>query len=271
MTEITANQVRDLRIQTGAPMMDCKTALTETNGNMDNAIDWLRKKGAQVADKKSGRDANQGLVGVHVRREDDGALYGAVVEVNCETDFVAKNEVFQNFVTHYAQLSSVKANVITPEINDLISKVGENIKLGAMALLSGGSVMASYVHNKVAGDLGSIGVLITLDGEPSEELACVAYEIAMHIAATNPRAVDETSLDQEWLAHERQIFSDQAKESGKPDNIVEKMVDGRMKKVIRENTLIHQPFVKNAEKTVGQILEDNDATVINFVRIAVGE
>lgn len=271
MTEIKAKQVKDLRTQTGAPMMDCKTALMETNGNIDDAIDWLRKRGAQVADKKSGRDATQGLIGIHVRREDDGMLYGAVVEVNCETDFVAKNEVFQNFVSNWAMRCTVVGNMSSEELNNLISKVGENIKLGSIATMKGGSVMASYVHNKVAGDLGSIGVLITLDGEPSEELASVAYEIAMHIAATNPRSIDESSLDSDWLAHERQIFVDQAKESGKPDNIIEKMVDGRMKKVIRENTLIHQSFVKDADKTVADILEENDATVTGFVRIAVGE
>lgn len=271
MIEIKAKHVRELRNISGAPMMDCKQALLETKGNMDDAVDWLRKKGAQMADKKSGRDANQGLVGVHINQDDVGAITASIVEVNCETDFVAKNEVFQDFVADVAKRSAVGSDVADTEVTDLVAKIGENIKLGEKAVLHGGKVIASYVHNKVADDLGTIGVLVVLDGEPSDELAALGNDIAMHIAASNPKAVDESSLDQDWLAHERKIFVEQAQESGKPEAIIEKMVDGRIKKVVRENTLIHQPFVKNPDRTVADILSESNATVVEFIRIAVGE
>ena len=268
---ITAKDVKELRVKTGAPMMDCKAALTETSGNFEEAIDWLRKKGAQIADKKSSREASQGLVGVHIRQDDDGTLYGAAAVVNCETDFVAKNETFQQFVSDYVRRAAVSADVEESEVTDLIAKVGENIKLGSKIVLSGGSIMTAYVHNQVADNMGSIGVIVVLGGAPSEEAVAIGKDIAMHITASDPKAVDECDLDQEWLARERNIFVEQARDSGKPDNIIEKMVEGRMKKVMRENTLVNQPFVKDMDKTVGKLLEENDLSVLKFFRLSVAD
>jgi elongation factor Ts len=271
MIEVTAKQVRELRSSTGAPMMTCKSALLECKGDVEAAKDWLRTKGVEVAGKKSGRDANEGLVGVCINNTDAG-VSAAMVTVNCETDFVAKNVQFQEFVAKYAQRWSMGASVDSGELIELIAAVGENIQLGGNAVLNKTTgVVASYVHNKVAEGLGSIGVLVHLDGEPSDELASLAKDIAMHIAALNPKAVDENSLDAEWLAHERSIFVEQAKDSGKPEAIIEKMVDGRMKKVMRENTLFHQGFVKTPDRTVGDILTENNAAVSGFVRFAIGE
>lgn len=268
---ITATQVKELRTLTGAPMMDCKEALLEAMGDMNAAVDWLRMHGVEVAGKKSGRDANEGLIGIHLNKTDDG-VSASMVTVNCETDFVAKNEKFQQFVTKCAHLCSTGVEVDSAELTELIATVGENIQLGdQINVNSPFGVVAGYVHNKVSEGLGSIGVLVALDGEPSDELASVAKDIAMHIAATNPKSIDEGSLDQGWLDHEKQIFVDQAKESGKPDSIIEKMIVGKMKKVIRENTLVSQPFVKDTEKTVGALLEENNATIADFVRFAIGD
>jgi len=278
MTDIRASHVRELRNATGAGMMDCKQALLETKGDMDEATDWLRKKGTQLADKKAGRDADQGLVGVHVRQDDVGGVHAAIVQVNCETDFVAKNEVFQQFVSSCAKRLTMTTayDDLKSEVPELVAKVGENIKMQEFPeqITTGvGGIVSSYVHNKVADDLGTIGVLVTMvgNGTPTVAQHDIGVDIAMHIAATNPQAVDEDSLDAEWLAHERKIFAEQAAESGKPEAIIEKMVDGKMKKVIRENTLVHQPFVKNTERTVADILSENNLKIINFSRFAIGE
>lgn len=268
---ITATQVKELRTATGAPMMDCKTALTEAMGDMNAAVDWLRMHGVEVAGKKSGRNVDEGLIGIYLNKTDDGAS-ASMVTVNCETDFVAKNEKFQQFVTECARLCSIGEEVDSDELTKLIATIGENIQLGDQVNVNASfGVVASYVHNQVAEGLGSIGVIVSLDGEPSDELAAVAKDIAMHIAATNPKAIDESSLDQGWLAHEKKIFVDQAKDSGKPENIIEKMVGGRMQKVIRENTLVSQPFVKDADTTVGKLLEAHGASVVDFVRFAIGD
>lgn len=266
---ITAAQVKELRTTTGAPMMDCKNALTEANGDIDAAVDWLRTRGVEVADKKSSRDTDQGLVGVYVTDATVEPL-AVAVEVNCETDFVAKNGVFQKFVSYYAELFSFGQPDVTAELTTLIATVGENIQLGRSATVQG-DVVASYAHNQAAEGMGTIGVIVAVNGTPSDELAAVAKDVAMHIAATNPKAIDESSLDQEWLDHEKQIFVDQAKDSGKPDNIIEKMVGGRMQKVIRENTLLTQPFVKDMDKTVGDLLAEHDAIIVDFVRFAIGD
>ena len=257
MIEVTAKQVRELRVLTGAPMMDCKTALLESKGDMDIAKDWLRTKG---------------LVAVNVHKGKGVLPCAAIVKVNCETDFVAKNEIFQNFVSKYIKhyQNGFVPYADSGPLTDLIAKLGENVKLGDPTHVQG-QVVAAYVHSQVADNLGSIGVVVALDGEPSDKLAVLAKDLAMHIAATNPRAIDETSLDQEWLDHERSIFVEQAKDSGKPEAIVEKMVDGRMKKVMRENTLVNQPFVKNAERTVGDLLCENNAKVIKFVRMSISD
>ena len=236
---------------------------------MKAAVAWLRTRGVEIAGKKSGRDTNHGLVGVNVS-SDGPSPCAVIVEVNCETDFVAKNELFQKFVIDYARCYQLQANVETEKLTTLIATVGENIQLGRSSAVQG-NVVAAYTHNQVAEGLGTIGVVVALNGNPSDELAVVAKDIAMHIAATNPKAIDETSLDQDWLDHERQIFVDQAKETGKPDNIIEKMVNGRIQKVIRENTLVTQPFVKDADKTVGALLTENNATIVDFVRFAIGE
>lgn len=266
---VTATQVKEFRALTGAPMMDCKSALTEANGDIEAATDWLRTRGVEVAGKKSGRDTNHGLVGVNVS-SDGPSPCAIIVEVNCETDFVAKNDVFQEFVTEYARRYQLGVPSIDEELTTLVATVGENIQLGRGSAVQG-NVVAAYVHNKAADGLGTIGVVVALDGTPSNKLDDLAKDVAMHIAATNPYAIDESSLVQEWLEHERQIFVDQAKETGKPDNIIEKMVEGRMKKVIRENTLVTQPFVKDADKLVGALLEENDAVIVDFVRFAIGE
>lgn len=258
---VTAKMVKDLREQTGAGMMDCKNALTEANGDMELANDFLRKKGMKIADKKSGRDANEGLVGVRVTAN---AAY--VVEVNCETDFVARTEGFQDFVNEV--LDNFGKKIDTAEI---IATLGENIKISNMAMIPMDTVLASYVHNQVVEGMGSIGVVVSLSGTASDELADLGKQIAMHIAASNPKAVSSEELDTEFVEKERQIFTEQALESGKPVHIAEKIVEGRMKKMFSEVTLLSQPFVVDLDKTVDQVLNEAEATIVTFVRIEVGE
>ena len=258
---VTAKMVKDLRQQTGAGMMDCKNALTEADGDMELANDILRKKGMKIADKKSGRDANEGLVGVRVT---DNVAY--VVEVNCETDFVARTEGFQNFVT--GVLDNFGDKIDTTEI---IATLGENIKVSNLSMVPMDTVLASYIHNQVVDGMGKIGVVVSLSGTASDELAALGTQIAMHIAASNPKAVSFGDLDPEFVEKERQIFTEQALESGKPAHIAEKIVEGRMKKMLSEVALLHQPFVVNPDKTVGEILEEAEATVVTFVRTEVGE
>lgn len=266
MINITAKAVQELRRMTGAGIMDAKAALVATKGDMEEAKDWLRKKGKMIADKKADRDTDQGLVGIRITNE---AAY--IVKVGCETDFVARNERFQTFVREYLDNVEKGADFSNEDVTNVVAEIGENIKLGEHKTLNQVNVLAGYVHNKVAEDLGTIGVLVSVKGEPSTELAVLAHSIAMHIAAANPKAIDANSLDPEFIEKERKFLTDQAMESGKPAEIAEKMVAGRMKKMLKEVTLVDQPFVIDPDKTVGAVLKEADAEVVEFVRFAIGE
>jgi elongation factor Ts len=286
---ISAAQVKELRETTGAGMMDCKAALAETNGDMEAAVDWLRKKGIAKADKKAGRTAAEGLIGV---ANDD--LSGVVVEVNSETDFVARNDAFQEIVRNVA-LVALETSGSTEEvtearypggtatvadtIKDAVGTIGENMSFRRSAKLtvSAGAV-ATYVHNAVAENLGKMGVLVAVETTGDAEAArSFARQVAMHVAATNPLALSETEIDPAVVAREKDIFSDQARQSGKPENIIEKMVEGRLRKFYEEVVLLKQAFVLNPDLTVEAALKDAEktigapATITGFVRFALGE
>ena len=270
---ITAALVKELRDATGAGMMDAKKALTESDGDMAAAADWLRTKGLAKADKKSGRTAAEGLVAV---RTDGGR--GVVMEVNSETDFVAKNEDFQSMVADLATAALAVDSVeelksadlggkpASEVITDAVAKIGENIQLRRMASM-GGDCVASYVHNAVAKGMGKIGVLVAYSGADPE----LPRQIAMHVAAINPVALDEAALDASVVAKERDIQMEIARESGKPEAVVEKMIEGRMRKFIAESTLLNQEFVVNPDLTVGKAAEEAGIEVTGFVRLEVGE
>ena len=270
---ITAAQVKELREMTGAGMMDAKKALTETDGDMDAAIDWLRTKGLAKAAKKSGRTAAEGLVAVKV----DGGV-GVAVEINSETDFVAKNAEFQDMVSKIAEAAvsasdvealantEVGGKAIKDMITDKIATIGENMTLRRMAKVEGAQVV-SYVHNAAADGMGNIGVLVALSGENE----AFGRQVAMHIAAANPASLSEADLDPAFVEKERQIQIDIAKESGKPDAVIEKMIVGRMKKFMAEVTLLGQAFVVNPDVTVAQAAKEAGVEVTGFVRMQVGE
>ncbi|WP_305971412.1 MULTISPECIES: translation elongation factor Ts [unclassified Mameliella] len=270
---ITAKQVKELREMTGAGMMDAKKALTETDGDFDAAIDWLRTKGLAKAAKKSGRTAAEGLVAVKV----DGGK-GVAVEVNSETDFVAKNAEFQQMVAGIAETALNVADVealkdadmggkaVNERITDAVAKIGENMSLRRMASVEG-DVVAAYVHNAAADGMGQIGVLVAMKGG-SEEFG---KQVGMHIAAMNPAALNEASLDPAVVEKEKQVQIDIAKESGKPDAVIEKMIVGRMKKFMAEVTLLGQAFALDTDKTVEQAAKDAGAEIVGFVRLQVGE
>ena len=270
---ITAAQVKQLRDQTGAGMMDAKKALTETDGDLDAAVDWLRTKGLAKAAKKSGRTAAEGLVAVHVMGGE-----GVAVEVNSETDFVAKNADFQSMVAGIARAALAVDDIdallaadmggksVQDTVTDKIATIGENMSVRRMAKLSGGSVV-SYIHNAAAPDMGKIGVLVALSGEDT----AFGKQVAMHIAATNPAALNEAELDQAVVDKERQVQIDIARESGKPEQVIEKMIEGRMKKYMAEVTLVNQQFVVNPDITVGQAAKDAGVEIQGYVRLEVGE
>ncbi|SFV32440.1 elongation factor Ts [Devosia crocina] len=287
--EITAAMVKQLRESTGVGMMDCKKALAETNGDMEAAVDWLRTRGLAKAAKKADRVAAEGLVGVAT----DGTK-ASVVEVNSETDFVARNEQFQNIVSNIAKLAlDAEGDVVklgempfpgaghsvSAELTEAIAKIGENMNLRRTETVSvSDGVVESYVHNAVKPGLGKIGILVALESTGDKAaLSALGKQLAMHIAATNPLAVRAEELDQEVVARERAIILEQVKESGKPADIAEKMVEGRIRKYYEEVTLLAQTFVidgetkvenaiKNAEKEVGAPI-----TLTKFVRYALGE
>ncbi|MEO7602880.1 MAG: translation elongation factor Ts, partial [Sphingomicrobium sp.] len=288
MAEITAASVKELRERTGAGMMDCKKALAETNGELEAAIDWLRAKGLSAAAKKAGRTASEGLVGVAVQGKK-----GALVEVNSETDFVAKNEQFQGFVREVSQIvlntgdnvESLKAaalpggGTVEDKLTENIATIGENQSLRRAAVLEvvEGAVV-SYVHNAVAPGMGKIGVLVALEGSaPTETLQALGKQIAMHIAAANPLALDADSLDADLLEREKGIAADKANESGKPAEIVAKMVDGAMNKFRKENALLSQLFVMDNKTPVADVIAaaGKDAgspiTLKAFKRFQLGE
>ena len=273
MMAITAAQVKDLREKTGAGMMDAKKALTETDGDMEAAVDWLRTKGLAKAAKKSGRTAAEGLVAARVANG-----RGVVVEINSETDFVAKNADFQQMVASIAEialdardLAELKTRplgdkTVEDAVTDRIATIGENLALRRMASLEGESVVA-YVHNAAAEGMGKIGVLVAYTG--SDE--ALARQVAMHVAAINPAALSESDLDPAIAEREKAILTEQARESGKPEQVIEKMIEGRMKKFYAENTLLNQPFVVNPDQTVASATEAGGLSITGFVRMSVGE
>ncbi|MFV0358631.1 translation elongation factor Ts [Tropicimonas sp.] len=270
---ITAKLVKELRDMTGAGMMDAKTALTEVNGDMDAAVDWLRTKGLAKAAKKSGRTAAEGLVGVRV----EGGR-GVVVEVNSETDFVAKNAEFQDMVRAIADAAmnasdlealmqaDLGGKTVEQVVTDKIATIGENMTVRRMARVEGETVV-SYVHNAVSPGLGRIGVLVAMNGG-SEEFG---KQVAMHIAAVSPASLSEADLDPAIVEHERQVQIDIARESGKPEQVIEKMIEGRMKKFMAEVTLLGQNFVINPDLTVGAAAGEAGAEILAFVRMEVGQ
>ena len=288
MAEITAASVKELRERTGAGMMDCKKALSENNGEMEASVDWLRAKGLAAAAKKAGRTAAEGLVGVAV-----AGTKGAVVEVNSETDFVAKNEQFQGFVRDVANLAlatggdveALKAaaypggGTVEEKLTENIATIGENQSLRRTALLEvNEGVVVSYVHNAAAPNMGKIGVLVALESAASADaLTALGKQLAMHIAAANPLALNADGLDADLLARERAIAVEKANESGKPANIVEKMVDGTMAKFAKENALLSQLFVIDGKTPVADVVAaaSNDAgspiTLKAFERFQLGE
>jgi len=293
MTTITAALVKELRDKTGAGMMDCKAALTETQGDVEAAIDWLRKKGLSKAAKKADRIAADGLIGAAI-----SGSTGAVVEVNSETDFVARNDKFQDMVRQIAVLAvgadgkldallatgyPGTANTVDGHVKEMVATIGENMSVRRTASLSAkDGIVASYVHNRVADGLGKIGVLVALESKgAADSLAEIGRQIALHIAAANPQAVSVDDLDKAVIERERQVYLEQAKASGKSDDIVAKMVDGRLRKeFFAQVTLMQQVFfgpggdgkmsveqyVKGAEKVAGAPVK-----ISGFVRFALGE
>jgi elongation factor Ts len=270
---ITASMVKELREATGAGMMDAKKALTENNGDMEAAVDWLRTKGLAKAAKKSGRTAAEGLVAVAV-----SGGKGVAVEVNSETDFVAKNAEFQSMVagianaalgvsdTEALKAATVNGKPVETVLTDAIAKIGENMALRRMAALEGDNVV-TYVHNAATEGMGKIGVLVAYSGDNDT----FARQVAMHIAAANPASLSEADLDPAIVEKERQIQIDIARESGKPDAVIEKMIEGRMKKYMAEVTLLGQAFVVNPDLTVSAAAAEVGVTVTGFVRLEVGE
>lgn len=270
---ITASMVKELRETTGAGMMDAKKALTETNGDFEAAIDWLRTKGLAKAAKKSSRVAAEGLVAVAIS---DGK--GVAVEVNSETDFVAKNSDFQEMVKSIANAAldvsntdqlaeaSINGKKVSDTLTDNIAKIGENMTLRRMEAIEAERVVA-YVHNSAAQDMGQIGVLVAINGENTE----FARQVAMHVAAANPQALSSAELDQSVVEREKNILTEQARESGKPEQVIEKMIQGRMKKFLAEVTLLGQDFVINPDLTVEAAAREAGVEIVSYVRMAVGE
>ena len=265
--------VKELRETTGAGMMDAKKALTETDGDFEAAIDWLRTKGLAKAAKKSSRVAAEGLVAVAVK---DGK--GVAVEVNSETDFVAKNSDFQEMVgsianaalgvSNTAELSNelIAGKSVSDTITDNIAKIGENMTLRRMETIQAEKVV-TYVHNSATQNMGQIGVLVAINGEDSE----FARQVAMHVAAANPQALSSSELDQSVVEREKHILTEQARESGKPEQVIEKMIQGRMKKFLAEVTLLGQDFVINPDLTVEAAAREAGVEIVSYVRMAVGE
>jgi elongation factor Ts len=268
---ISASMVKELRDKTGAGMMDCKKALAETNGDVEAAIDFLRAKGIAKADKKADRTAADGLVGVAA-----SGTKAAVVEVNAETDFVARNEGFQALVKGIANTAlatdgaveaitgvSLDGISVAETITKAIATIGENMNLRRAAVLEvENGAVASYVHNAVVEDLGKIGVLVALESTgDADALRAIGRQVAMHIAATNPLAATREDMDPSLVEREKAIFVESARESGKPDNIIEKMVEGRIRKFYEENVLLSQTFVIDGENTVEQALKNAETSV----------
>jgi elongation factor Ts len=289
MTTITATMVKDLREKTGAGMMDCKAALNETSGDLEAAVDWLRTKGLAKAAKKAGRIAAEGLIGLAGE-----ARQAALIEVNSETDFVARNQKFQDMVREIASVAlKTKGDVaklaaakygsgtatVADTIKEMIGSIGENMTLRrADYLATAKGVVASYVHNSVAPGLGKIGVIVALEsGGAADKLQDFGRQLAMHIAFANPQSIDVSGLDKALVDHERAILTEQAKETGKPANVIEKMVEGRLRKFYEEVVLLAQPFVHDpdltVEKAVAAAAKEVAAPIkiAGFYRFALGE
>ena len=289
MANISASMVKELRDMTGAGMMDCKMALTETGGDMQSAVDWLRTKGLAKAAKKAGRVAAEGLIGVAT-----GVASGALVEVNSETDFVARNEEFKGFVKRAAEVAlKVEGDMdrlmshphedqgasLSDTLTALIAKIGENMSVRRATVLGvNPGVVASYVHNASGPELGKIGVLVALTSSADpESLTQLGRQIAMHVAAASPIALSSDHVSAEIVDRERAIYAEQARESGKPENIIAKMVDGRMKKFFQEQVLLEQTFVIDGETPINKVIEKaakdlgHPVQLSGFVRYQVGE
>ena len=285
---ISASLVKELRDKTGAGMMDCKTALTETKGDIEAAVDWLRKKGLSKAAKKAGRVAAEGLVGISL-----SGTTGAVVEVNSETDFVARNEQFQDMVAKIASLAAQadgdvtkllamtypgKKMTVEDYVKEMIATIGENMTVRRTATLKvSKGVVGSYMHNQAAPDLGKIGVMVALEsaGKNAEELVNLARMLSMHVAATNPVALDLDGVPAETLEREKAILAD--KNKGKPPQVLEKILAGGLKSYAKENCLLDQAYIHDPSKSVTQTLKEAEGTVggpvkiVGFVRYALGE
>ena len=270
MAEITAALVKELRETSGAGMMDCKKALTENNGDIEAAIDWLRTKGLSKAAKKADRVAAEGLVAIAVRKDGAG-MTAAVVEVNAETDFVARNELFQNAARKIATVAldvegveainaakTADGETVGDLLTNLIATIGENMMVRRSArFVVGQGAVASYIHNATAPDLGRIGVLVAIEGAGDQaKIQELGRKIAMHVAATQPLALSTDELDPAAVERERAIFTEQALASGKPESVVEKMVEGRIRKFYEEVILLKQAFVMNPDQTVEQLVAE---------------
>lgn len=287
MAEITAALVKQLRDKTGAGMMDCKKALTENDGDVEGSVDWLRKKGLSAAAKKSGRAAAEGLIGVAA-----SGTVGAMVEVNAETDFVGRNEQFQAFVTRAVEIALAvddrdallaadfgNGTSVADALTNLIATIGENMTVRRMAKVTvDQGAVATYVHMPTAPGLGKIGVLVGLEssggGAALDELG---RNVAMHVAAANPLVAARDDLDSAVVERERNVLREQAREQGKPDNIVEKMIEGRMRKYFEEVVLTEQAYIRDTDKTVAKVVEETSAAhgapvrVAGFVKFVLGE
>ncbi len=283
MAEITAALVKDLRDKTGAGMMDCKKALTEVAGDVEAAIDWLRKKGLAAAAKKSGRIASEGLVGVASE-----AHRAAMVEVNAETDFVARNPTFQAFVEEVAKIAlhvgedveAIKAapfpgtgRTVADELTHLVATIGENMSLRrAKVLTVEHGVVATYIHGSLKPGLGKIGVIVAVAGhEISDALQMLGRQVGMHVAATRPDALDISGVSPEALEREKAVLTEQAKASGRPDNVIVKMVEGRVQKFYEEVALLEQVWVHDGKSRVKDIMKSASVTITGFERFALGE
>ncbi len=289
MAEVTAALVKQLREKTGAGMMDCKKALADTDGDLEAAVDWLRKKGLSQARKKAGRATAEGLVAVATK-----GSKGAMVEVNAETDFVARNETFQTFAQTVAQVAletdgsedAVQnasypgtGRTVADELTQLIGTVGENMKLGRSTVIDvGEGAVAGYVHNQLGAGLGKLGVLLGLRSSgDTAKLEGLAKQLAMHVAAANPNAISQDDIAPDLIQRERQVLEEQARASGKPENIIEKMVEGRLRKFYEEVALLDQVFVVDGENKVRTVVENlaqelgTEVAVADFKRFELGE
>jgi elongation factor Ts len=287
MATISASMVKDLRDKTGAGMMDCKQALNETGGDVEAAVDWLRKKGLSKAAKKAGRVAAEGLIGITIE-----GTKGVVIEVNSETDFVARNEQFQSLVKLIGQAAvhtganvdailAAKAGSVTIQhaITEAIATIGENMSLRrASALAVEKGVIASYMHNAVMDGLGRIGVIVGLESTGNTtELAILGRQIAMHVAASNPQAIDAAGMNPDVVRREKDILADKYRQQGKPDNVIEKIVESGLKTFYKEVCLLEQAYIHDGAKSVGQAVKEAEGKigapvkVAGFVRYALGE